>query len=141
MVDFVGVLALLAFLLVRFVLQNLDAFSSACLVLACFSHRVQLTYLVLRETGGEGRHRPGMNAQTQVLASPRKGRECAGVSRQAPADVAQRLFKVIRVDYSDTHLFHRDWQHNATEGRDGREANEFKAKLLFQMPKARSAVQ
>lgn len=64
MVDFVGVLSLLAFLLVRFVLQNLDAFSSACLVLARFSHRVQLTYLVLRETGGEGRQRPGMNAQT-----------------------------------------------------------------------------
>lgn len=59
MVDFVGVLPLLAFLLVRFVLQNLDAFSSTCLVLACLSHRVQLTYLVLRETGGEGRQSQG----------------------------------------------------------------------------------
>lgn len=55
MVDFVGVLSLLAFLLVRLVLQNLDAFPSACLVLACFGHREQLTYLVLRKTGGEGR--------------------------------------------------------------------------------------
>lgn len=51
MVDFVGVLSLLAFLLVRLVLQNLDAFPSARLVLACFGHREQLTYLVLREKG------------------------------------------------------------------------------------------
>lgn len=51
----------------------------------------------------------------------------------APADVAQHLLKWKRVDYNDTHLFHRDWQHDTTEGRDSREANEFKMKQTSQL--------
>lgn len=86
MVDFVGVLSFLALLLVRFILQNLDAFSSARLVLAGFSHRVQLTYLILCEKGGEGRQRPRDECTSQVPSSAREGRKCAGVSKQPPAD-------------------------------------------------------
>lgn len=69
MVDFVGVLSLLAFLLVRLVLQDLDAFSSARLVLARFGHREQLTYLVLRGTGGEGGQRPGDESANKYALS------------------------------------------------------------------------
>lgn len=125
MVDFVGVLSLLAFLLVRLVRQNLDAFPSARLVLACFGHREQLTYLVLREKGGEGRQKPGMKSQT----------------KQAPADVTQHLLQLIKVDYIDTHLFHWDWQHNTTEGRNSREANEFNTQQMLKTLKAMCSTQ
>lgn len=83
MVDFVGVLSLLAFLLIRFILQNLDAFSPACLVLAGFSHRVQLTYLILREKEREGRQRSGMNAQTNCYCLAGKAE---GALVQQPTD-------------------------------------------------------
>lgn len=84
MVDFVGVLSLLALLLVRFILQDLDAFPSARLVLAGFSHRVQLTYLILREKGGEREDRdPGMNAQTKCHRLP-------GRAESAPACQSSR---------------------------------------------------
>lgn len=47
MVYFVCVLSLLPILLIRFVLQHLDAFSSSRLILAGLSHREQLPYLIL----------------------------------------------------------------------------------------------
>lgn len=51
MVYFMRVLSLLAILLVGFVLQHLDAFSSSGLILAGLSHREQLPYLILGEMG------------------------------------------------------------------------------------------
>lgn len=51
-VDLVGVLALLAVLLVRFISEDLDPFSSTCVVLTGLCNRVQLANLVLR--GGSG---------------------------------------------------------------------------------------
>lgn len=51
-VDLVGVLAFLAILLVRFISEYLDPFSSACVVLTGLCDRVQLANLVLR--GGLG---------------------------------------------------------------------------------------
>lgn len=53
MVDFMRVLSLLPVLLVRLVLQHLDAFSSSCLILAGLSHREQLPDLILREEEAE----------------------------------------------------------------------------------------
>lgn len=55
MVYFVCVLSLLSLLLIRFVLQHFNAFSSACLILAGLGHRVQLPYLILREMGRQRR--------------------------------------------------------------------------------------
>lgn len=51
-VDLVGVLALLSVLLVRFISEDLDPFSSPRVVLTGLCNRVQLANLVLR--GGRG---------------------------------------------------------------------------------------
>ena len=58
MVDLVRELSLLSpLLLVRFILQHLDALPASRLILAGLSHRVQLPHLVLRKMEGAGRER------------------------------------------------------------------------------------
>lgn len=46
-VDFVGVLALLPFLLIRFISEDFNPFTPSCVVLAGLCNRVQLANLVL----------------------------------------------------------------------------------------------
>ena len=60
MVDLVRELSLLsALLLIRFILQHLDALPASRLVLAGLSHRVQLPHLVLSKMEGAGKRRAG----------------------------------------------------------------------------------
>lgn len=53
MVDFVCVLSLLSFFLVRLIFKHLHSFASTCLILTGLSHRVQLADLVLEKKRGE----------------------------------------------------------------------------------------
>lgn len=67
MVYFVCVLSLFTILLIRFILQNLNAFSASCLIFAGFSNRIQLSYLILRER--EERRKRSQNRGTTAVTN------------------------------------------------------------------------